>query len=258
MTSPLLVTGGTGKLGRHVVPLLRAAGCEVRVLSRHEHAPAGGVTYVTADLLETDAIDDALAGVGTVLHLAGGTKGDDRVTRNVVTAARRAGVGHLVYISVIGADTMPIGWFRTQLAAENEITGSGIPWTMLRAAQFHDIVLLMAQKMSRMPLIPVPGGLRFQPVDSREVAARLAELTLAPPQGLVPDLAGPRVYPLGDLLRSYLTAQDKHRPLLPLHMPGKAGKAYRAGDNLALTTHTHTGTRTWEQFLTEHTSQPTH
>ncbi|MBT2453593.1 SDR family oxidoreductase [Streptomyces sp. ISL-86] len=249
-TSPILVTGGTGKLGAHVVPLLRAAGRDVRVLSRSTRPATEGIEYVAVDLMKGEGIDAALAGVETVLHLAGGTKGDDKVTGNLVAAAKRADVKHIVYISVIGADTMPLGWFKTQLDAENAVTQSGIPWTMLRAAQFHDIVLMMAEKMVKMPIIPVPGGLTFQPVDSREVAARLVELTLGAPAGKVRDLAGPKVYPLGDLLRDYMQARGKKRPLMPMRMPGKAGKAYRAGDNLALKGND-VGRRTWEAFLKE-------
>lgn len=93
-------------------------------------------------------------------------------------------------------------------------------------------------------------GLQFQPVDLREVAARLVELTLGRPAGLVPALAGPKVYPLGDLLRSYLHSQGKWRPLMPMRMPGKAGKAYRAGENLALKNND-IGKRTWEAFVAE-------
>ncbi|MEU1042093.1 SDR family oxidoreductase [Streptomyces sp. NPDC005551] len=249
-TSPILVTGGTGTLGRHVVPLLRAAGREVRVLNRSGGTSGDGVEYVAVDLLKGEGVEPALAGVETVVHLAGGNKGDDTVARNLVRAAQRAGVRHLVHISVIGADTMPLGWFRTQLAAERAITDSGIPWTMLRAAQFHDLVLTMAEKMAKMPVVPVPGGLRFQPVDSREVAARLAELALGQPAGLVAPLAGPTVYPLGDLLRDYLEARGKRRPLLPIRMPGKAGRAYRAGENLALRGND-VGKLTWETFLAE-------
>lgn len=253
MTSPILVTGGTGKLGGHVVPLLRAAGHPVRVLSRHSRPPKDGVEYLAVDLLQDQGIEPAVAGVETVLHLAGANKGDDKLTQNLMRAAAKAKVKHIVYISVIGADTMPLGWFKTQLAAEKAVTDSGIPWTMLRAAQFHDIVLDMAQKMAKMPVIPVPGGLQFQPVDLREVAPRLVELTLGAPAGLVPALAGPKVYPMGELLRGYLQARGKRRPLMPMRMPGKAGKAYRAGDNLALKGND-VGKLTWEDFLAERVS----
>ena len=81
---------------------------------------------------------------------------------------------------------------------------SGLPWTTLRAAQFHDLVLTVARQMAKMPLVPVPYGVRFQPIDAGEVADRLVELALGTPFGLVPDMGGPRVYPLADLLRTYL------------------------------------------------------
>ncbi|MFI9305275.1 SDR family oxidoreductase [Streptomyces triculaminicus] len=250
-SSTILVTGGTGTLGRLVVPLLREAGRDVRVLSRHGGTPSGdGITYVTADLLKDEGIEPALDGVETVLHLAGGPKGDDEATRNLVRAAQRADVKHLVYISVIGADKVPLGYFKAKLGAEQAVAGSGLPWTTLRAAQFHDLVLKVVGTMTKMPVVPVPGGLRFQPVDAREVAARLVELALGEPAGLVPDLAGPTVYGLAELTRGYLRARGKSRPMLPVRMPGKAGRAYRAGENLSLETAV-TGHRTWEDFLAE-------
>jgi uncharacterized protein YbjT (DUF2867 family) len=226
ITSPILVTGGTGTLGRQVVPRLRESGRDVRVLSRHGHESGDGVEYVTGDLLKGEGIEPAVAGVETILHLAGGPKGDDEATRNLMRAASRAGARHVVYISVIGADRVPLGWLKSKLAAERAVSDSGVPWTTLRAAQFHDLLLTVVQRMSKLPVIPVPGGLRFQPVDSGEVAARLAELTLGEPAGPVPDLAGPKV---------------------PL--PGKAGRAYRAGENLSLDAVV--GQRSWEDFLAE-------
>lgn len=250
MTPPILVTGGTGTLGGHVVPLLRAGGHDVRILSRHHREPADGIEHYAADLLAGEGIEPAVAGVETVLHLAGGTKGDDKATQNLVWAAAKAGVQHIVYISVVGANTMPLGWFTIQLRAEQAVTDSGIPWTMLRAAQFHDLVLNVAEKMARMPVIPIPGGVRLQPVDSREVAARLVELALGRPAGRVTDLVGPTVYDMKDLVGGYLQARGKRRMMLPIRMPGKAGTAYRAGANLSLDG-ADVGTRTWEQFLAE-------
>ncbi|WP_446217992.1 SDR family oxidoreductase [Micromonospora sp. IBHARD004] len=250
MTSPILVTGGTGTLGRLAVPLLRDAGHDVRVLSRGHHQPGNGIEHVTGDLLTGAGVESAVAGTETVLHLAGGPKGDDEATRNLVRAASRAEVRHLVYISVIGADRVPLSWLRSKLDAERAIADSGLPWTTLRAAQFHGLVLTMMQKMAKLPVIPVPGGLRLQPVDARDVAARLVELTLDKPAGLVPDLAGPRVYGMAELARGYLRARGKRRPMMPVRMPGKAGRAYRAGENLTLDG-ADLGARTWEDFLAE-------
>lgn len=259
MTATILVTGGTGTLGRLVVPLLREAGNEVRVLCRSAREPRDGVRYFAVDLLKGEGIEPAVAGADIVLHLAGGAKGDDVATANLVRAASAAGVRHLVYISVIGADRMPIGYFRAKHGAEQAVAGSGIPWTTLRAAQFHDFALNAVRAMAKMPFIPSPGGLRFQPVDARDVAERLVELALGTPAGRVPDIAGPKVYGLADLARGYLHALGKRRPTLPIRVPGKIGKAYRAGDNLSLTGTT-TGHRTWESFLAEHldTLAPTH
>lgn len=250
MAGTILVTGGTGTLGKLVVPLLREAGRDVRVLTRNARPARDGVEYVTGDLVKGEGIEKAVAGAEVVLHLAGGPKGDEEAARNLARAVADAGVRHLVHISVIGADHMPIGWFRAKLGAERAVADSGVPWTTLRAAQFHDLVLTIVSKMAKLPVIPVPGGLRFQPVDAREVAARIAELTLGEPAGLVPDLAGPKVYGMGELSRGYLEARGKHRLLMPVRMPGKVGRAYRAGENLTLDGAA-VGRRTWEDFLVE-------
>jgi uncharacterized protein YbjT (DUF2867 family) len=196
VTAPVLVTGGTGRLGRLVVPRLQEAGRHVRVLSRHDQETKDGIEHVTGDLLTGEGVGSAVAGAETIVHLAGAAnaKGDDEATRNLVRAASRAGVRHLVYISVIGADRMPLRYFRSKLGAELAVADSGLPWTTLRSAQVHDLVLMLVRGMAKLPVIPIPGGLRFQPVDKDEVAARLVQLTLDKPAGLVPDLTGPKVY----------------------------------------------------------------
>ncbi len=248
--SPILVTGGTGTLGRLVVPRLRDAGCTVRVLSRRSREAGEGIEVVTGDLATGEGIVAAVEGAAIIVHLAGGPKGDAQATRNLVKAASRTGVRRLVYISVIGADRVPLGWFTSKLDAERAVADSGLPWTTLRAAQFHDLVLTVVRKMAKLPVLPIPGGLRFQPVDAGDVAARLVDLTLAKPAGMAPDLVGPTVYGLGDLARSYLQACGKHRLMMPVWMPGKAGRAYRASENLSLHG-ADIGTRTWEEFLAE-------
>ena len=258
MSSTILVTGGTGTLGRLVVPRLRDAGGKVRVLSRRAREAADGVEFVPGDLDTGEGIDAAVAGTEVIVHCAGSQKGDGDKARTLVRAASRAGAPHLVNISVVGADRIPVtsrvdramfGYFGAKLDAEQVIAGSGLPWTTLRATQFYDLLLMVARPMARLPVIPVPAGVKFQPVDAGEVAARLAELALGPPAGLVPDLAGPRVYPMAELLRGYLRAAGKRRPLVPLWLPGQAARAVRAGANLA--PDRAVGHRTWEDFLTE-------
>ena len=165
---------------------------------------------------------------------------------------------HLVYISVVGADRVPVkssidramfGYFASKLASERIVTASGIPWTTLRATQFHDAILTVAQTMVKLPVVPTFAGFRFQPVDAAEVAARLVQLTLSEPAGLVSDLGGPQVYAFADLLRSYLHVIHQHRLIMPVWLPGQAARAHRAGANL---TPDHAdGRRTWDDFLAD-------
>jgi uncharacterized protein YbjT (DUF2867 family) len=262
MTSPILVTGGTGTLGRLVVPRLHAAGCDVRVLSRRSRESENGVQFMTGDLLTGGGIDAAVDGVGTIVHLAGSYKGDAEATENLVRAASRAGAPHFVYISVVGTDRIPVvgfgripfGYFRMKLEAEQVVASSGLPWTTLRATQFHDLFLMVARALTKLPVVPVPARFRFQPVDADEVAARLVELALGDPAGQVPDLGGPRVYRMVDLLRSYMRAVHRRRMVLPVWLPGKSAQAFRAGANLVaepVVPGRPAGGRTWEEFLVE-------
>jgi len=258
MTSPILLTGGTGTLGRRVAPLIREAGYPLRVLSRRGHESGGGVAFVTGDLASGEGIDAAVDGVETIVHCAGSAKGDEVKTRHLVVAAAAAGAQHLVFISVVGADRVPVrtgvdralfGYFAAKLAAERVLADSGLPWTTLRATQFYDAMLKVARQMAKLPVIPIPAGIRFQPVDTGEVATRLVELSLGKPAGLVPDLAGPRSYEMKQLVRSYLQAAHRPRLMMPVRFPGKAARAIRGGANLA--PDRAVGRRTWEQFLAE-------
>jgi len=251
MNAPILVTGGTGTIGRSVVPMLRQAGRDVRILTRHPRANEPGVQHMDGDTVSGRGLAEALDGVEVVLHLAGGAKGDDIAARNLATAAKEATAQHLILISVIGADRMPIGYFRAKAGAERAIVGSGVPWTVLRAAQLHGFVLPIVRGMTKLPFLPTPGGLRFEPVDVDEVAARLTELALGAPAGRVADIAGPEVLDIRQLADAYADATGvRPRHGLPVRIPGAIGRAYRAADNLA-GEHVQRGTRTWRQFVSE-------
>jgi uncharacterized protein YbjT (DUF2867 family) len=262
-TQHILVTGGTGTLGSLVVRRLRDAGCNVRVLSRRtgSHAAGEGIEFVRGDLTTGEGIDAALQGAEIIVHCAGSSKGDEVKAVNLVRGASQVGtrhLRHLVYISVVGADRIPVvsgvdramfGYFASKLAAEHVVADSGLPWTTLRATQFHQLFLKTAQQMARLPIMPVPAGFRFQPVDAEEVATRLVELVLGPPSGLVPDLAGPKVYGMAQMLREYLRATHRSRPIAPVWLPGKAARAFRAGANL--NPERAVGRRTWAEFLAD-------
>ncbi|MBO0867818.1 MAG: NAD(P)H-binding protein [Micromonosporaceae bacterium] len=268
--APVLVTGGTGTLGRLVVPRLRAAGCRVRVLSRHPHAGQEAIEYVTGDLSTGAGVEAAVDGMATIVHCASGYRGDPEAAGTLVRAARAgAGVGtgvHLVFVSIVGVDRLPVrgpldrgmfGYLERKLAAEQVIARSGLPWTTMRATQFHDLVLMVAKRLGGLPVVPVPAELRLQPVDPDEVAGQLVELALGEPAGLVPDLAGPRAYTVAELIRSYLRACHRYRPMLPVWLPGAAARAARAGALLPIGGSARgpapggTAGRSWEEFLAD-------
>ncbi|MFK4147312.1 SDR family oxidoreductase [Streptomyces sp. NPDC004065] len=237
----ILVTGGTGTLGRLVVERLRADGHEVRVLSRHTPPYA-------VDLREGGpALDAAVAGVETIVHCATAPKGDEESAAHLIAAARGAGVAHLLYISIVGVDRIPFGYYETKFAVEHLIERSGLGWTVLRTTQFHDLVAKLLGTLCRSPVVPLPAGVRDQPIDAAEVAARLAELAVAPPAGRVPDMGGPEVRTFPSLARSYLKATGRRRPLLNVPLPGRAYRAFRQGHHLAPTEAV--GKRTFEEFL---------
>jgi uncharacterized protein YbjT (DUF2867 family) len=248
---PILITGGTGTLGQQVVSRLREAGQEVRVLSRRSHERRDGPVFVTGDLATGVGLPAAVTGVGTIVHCASNRKGDAEATRNLVRAAAQARSPHLVYISIVGVDRFPHGYYKAKLEAEGVIANSGLPWTTLRATQFYELIGKGAAWLAKLPVIPVPAGFVTQPVDSGEVAARLAELALGEPAGRVPDMAGPQVLSFADLIRTYLTATARRpRPVVPVWTPGtgpiRAGALYpQPGTGATL------GHRSWQEFLAE-------
>ncbi|MEU8472363.1 NAD(P)H-binding protein [Streptomyces sp. NPDC029006] len=224
----ILVTGGTGTLGRLVTERLRADGHEVRVLSRHTQPYAVDLRAGGAGL------DAALAGVRTVVHCASSPRGgDEQAARNLITAARRAGVDHLAYISIVGVDRVPFGYYRSKYAVERQIEESGLGWTVLRATQFHDLLVTLFQGLAKPPVLVVPAGVPDQPVEVAEVAGRLAALALGAPAGRVPDLGGPEVRTLESLARAYLRATGRRRAVARVPLFGKTYGAFRAGGHLA-------------------------
>ncbi|MFC4565311.1 SDR family oxidoreductase [Nocardiopsis mangrovi] len=236
MKRTILVTGGTGTVGRPVVERLTAQGHDVRALSRRAR-PGGGVPGTpepfAVDLRTGEGLDAAVDGVDAIVHCATTyTGGDERSAANLFAAARRAGVPHTVAISIVGCDRVGIGYYRSRARIEQALAASGLGHTVLRATQFHDLVRRLCAGLSRIPVMPVPT-MPFQPVDAGEVADRLAELAVGDPVGRAPDLGGPRVEAFRDLARQYAAWSGRRRLMVPVPLPGRAFTAYRAGGHLA-------------------------
>jgi uncharacterized protein YbjT (DUF2867 family) len=258
----ILVTGGAGRLGRLVVKHLSAAGYRVRGMSRRaspgEDWP--GAEWKQADLETGAGIPQAVEGMDVVVHVA--SRGQKRRmwqidvegTRRLLDAARQARVSHVVYISIVGIDKVPYAYGKAKLACEDLIEHSGLPWSILRATQFHYGIDVLLTFLTRLPLVALlPTDLLLQPVAEEDVARRLCEIVQASPSGRLPDMGGPKVYTSGELARIWLRQRGMHRAIIPIFLPGKTASALRQGGNTC--PEQASGTISWEAWLQQHYSQ---
>lgn len=247
-TSEVLVTGGTGVLGSKVVERLGSAGIEARVLSR-----SGRYGTYRGDLLTGEGLDRAVRGADTIIHCASSPfrkarQIDVEGTARLLEAAAKAGVSHVVYISIVGIDRVPsYPYYRIKLDTERVIEGSPVPYTILRATQFYDLVLMAIRFLDRLPMMVMPERFLGQPIDAAEVADRLVELALSEPAGRARDVGGPEVRTLTDFARDYIELTGHRRKIFEVPFPGKTARAFREG---ALTCPDGVyGEARWEEFV---------
>src|SRR5688500_15818176 len=234
----ILLTGGTGGLGLELARAAQQARHVVRVASRRPR-PTGipdGREWATADVESGNGLSAALAGVDAVIHAASDPRRHAAVdvggTRRLVEAAQAAGITHLVYISIVGIDEIPLAYYRSKLAAERIIQDSGVPHSILRATQFHTFVATMLEGFARVPLVmPLPGSFRFQPVATEEVAHVLVRAVEEGPRGRLRDFGGPEVRTLRELAEAWQAARGIRKPIINLPIPGRLASAFRQGKN---------------------------
>jgi uncharacterized protein YbjT (DUF2867 family) len=183
------VIGASGLIGTKVVGLLTAEGHDVVAASR-----ASGV-----DVLTGDGLAEALSGADALVDVVNSPSFEDdpvmefftKSTTSLVDAAKRAGVGHYVALSIVGVDLLPdSGYMRAKMAQETIITESGIPYTIVRATQFEEFAEAITTSMTAGDEVRVPDAL-IQPVAADKVAAEVARAAVAAPlQGIV-NIGGP-------------------------------------------------------------------
>ena len=249
----ILVTGGTGVFGRKAVALLLAGGHEVRVFTRRTAPilPPRAIPF-RGDLSRGEGVGTAVEGAEAILHAASNTgpglgRGDVEGTRHLLEAAKGAGVRHLLYVSIVGIDRIPLSYYRRKLACERRIAESGIPYTILRATQFHELLAGGLRKVERWPLAPLPLSWKFQPVAAEEVASRAVDLLERAVPGRAPDFGGPEVLTLREMVAVWRSVRGRGPRAMPLPMFGTVAKGFREGGNTC--PERADGRRTWAEFV---------
>ena len=246
------MTGGTGAVGHLVVRELRERGHRAVVLSRR---PGAGPDWRRGDLASGEGLRAAVAGMAAIVHAGSATAEFTRTrstdvegTRRLLAAAGAEGVAHLVYISIVGMEGVAYPYYRAKLAAEAIVRQGPVPWTILRATQFHTLMEFVLAGFSRLPgVMTVPLAWRFQPVDPGEVATRLADAATGAPTGLLPDFGGPEVRDFRSLAESWRSARGVRKRLFNLPLPFRFSRQFAAG-RLLCPDH-RDGTTTFEQYL---------
>lgn len=227
----IAVAGGTGVVGRYVTEAVASTGHESTVLSR-----STGV-----DLSTGQGLDDALRGVDAVIDVANVAtmKAAESIAwfgaaaTQLLAAARRAGIGHVVVLSIVGVDRVDHGYYQGKRRQEELVLApdAGVLTSVLRATQFHEFAGQLLDRSPGGPVAFVPK-MRSQPVAAREVAHALAELAVGPAVGLASELAGPRPERVADMARRQLRATGSRRRVLQVPIPGKAGGQMASGSLL--------------------------
>ena len=253
----ILVTGGTGGLGKALVPRLVAAGYTVRVMSRRATPTKlkKGTEWAQADLATGIGLETAVEGVDTIIHAATmpepfrkasqavDVAGTDRLLR----AAEKANVPNFLYISIVGIERIPFFYYKHKVAAEKLVQKAGLNWSILRAVQFHSFVDMLTAGLARLPIMLIPTDFRFQTMETGEVADVIVAGIQSGQNGRWPDLAGPKMMTWGEMAQSWLAAQGQQRRIVRIPVLGKVGAGFRAGYNCA--PQRPSGHITWEAWL---------
>jgi uncharacterized protein YbjT (DUF2867 family) len=214
----IAIVGGTGTVGREAARVLDERGHAVRVLSRH--APEYRV-----DLSTGEGLTAALEGVEVVLDASNGSR---KVllegTQRLLQAERAAGVRHHVLVSIVGIDRVGGPYYKLKLAQEQAVSEGGVPWTILRATQFHTLVAQFFTKSAKLGVVPSVSA-PLQPVDPAEVGRALADTAESEPSLGITQFAGPEVLSVRELARRWRAATGSHA--VPLRLP--ATRSLRSG-----------------------------
>ncbi|MEA2184133.1 MAG: hypothetical protein QOF69_3318 [Solirubrobacteraceae bacterium] len=211
-------------LGSLVVEELARRGHAVRALSRRAPGrPVAGAEHRAVDLTTGAGLREALAGADAVVDAA--NRNDRRAaavlvegTKRLVESAAAEGAGHIVEISIVGIDDVPLSYYKVKLEQERAIQQGDVPWSIVRATQFHQLLDWVFGSAARCGVVP-SGRFPVAPVDPRVVARVLADTVESGPGGRVAEVGGPRSEPLADLARTWMTSTSGRRHAVRVALP---------------------------------------
>jgi uncharacterized protein YbjT (DUF2867 family) len=171
-------------------------------------------------------------------------------TQRLTEATRAAGSKHLLFVSIVGIDRIPFAYYQCKLEAERLVAESGVPFSILRATQFHSFIAVLLNEASKYPFImPIPSGFFVQSVAIEEVAARVCRAVSDGPNGMLRDFGGPEVLTIEEAAAAWTLnrPQGWQSWPIPIYLPGEIAAAFRAGYNTC--PDGERGTETWRQWL---------
>jgi uncharacterized protein YbjT (DUF2867 family) len=228
----IAIAGGSGTVGRYVVESVTKSGHEVVVLSR-----SSGF-----DLISGGGLAEALADVEVIIDVSNpsttnGAKASSfftAVTKNLHTAGSQVGVQRLVSLSIVGIDNFPFGYYQAKLAQEAAVFAGPLSASVVRATQFHEFAAQILHRTKRGPFSAMPM-MKIQPIAARSVGQVLCDAALSPPSQTTIEIAGPNVESLVAMSRTIMRERGRRAIVIPIRVPGTAGKMMRGGGQLPST-----------------------
>jgi uncharacterized protein YbjT (DUF2867 family) len=221
----IAIVGGAGTLGGHITSELSSRGHDVRVLSRRS-------AKYPVDLVTGHGLATGLGGCDAVVDASNASRHAAQVlvdgSRRLLAAEQAAGVAHHVGISIVGCELVPMGYYKVKVAQEQVISSGPVPWSLVRATQFHELLAMWLAAAAKWRVLPAPA-IPFQTIAAAEVARVMADVAEGEPGRGRIQVGGPEVRTAAELARTWQSITGRRALLVPVPVPGKMGRALRAG-----------------------------